>query len=338
MVKQKPVYVCLPDEASERHLVFYLAMEEYLARNYSGACFFIWQTGPTVIYGRNQLLEAEVNVKYCKEHGIKMFRRKSGGGCVYSDWGNIMLSYITPAASVEQAFDDYLTNLSDALCSLGLNAERSGRNDVLIDGRKVSGNAFYSLSSMSIVHGTLLYDTDIENMTCSITPPAQKLTSKGVDSVRSRITLLKDSLKSLPESEKTFDIEGLKAYIKRWFCDEELILTIDQVRDIEEIEKTYLNKDFMYGRSPGYSVEKTARIDGVGTVTAMISVKKSRIVSVEITGDYFALKPGLGDEFTALLKGVEFTEEKVREKIGNFQTNQYIYKLETPELIKLLLS
>lgn len=337
-MEQKPIYVCLPDEASERHLVFYLAMEEYLARNYSGACFFIWQTGPTVIYGRNQLLEAEVNVKYCKEHNIKMFRRKSGGGCVYSDWGNIMLSYVTPTSSVEQAFDDYLTRLSAALCHLGVNAERSGRNDVLVDGRKVSGNAFYSLSSMSIVHGTLLYDTDIENMTYSITPPAQKLTSKGVDSVRSRITLLKDSLENLPETEKSVDIEGLKAFLKQWFCDEELVLTTDQILDIEEIEKTYLDKDFMYGRSPEYSVEKTARIDGVGTVTALISVKKSRIVSVEITGDYFALKPGIGDELTSLLGGTEFTEEKVSEKIGNFQTNEYIYRLETLELIKLLFS
>lgn len=338
MVKRKPIYVSLPDEGVERPLVFYLAMEEYLARRFSGAFFFIWQTGPTVIYGRNQLLEAEVNVKYCNEHGIKMFRRKSGGGCVYSDWGNIMLSYVTPTSDVEKAFDDYLSRLSSALCSLGVNAERSGRNDVLIDGRKVSGNAFYSLSSMSIVHGTLLYDTDIENMTYSITPPLQKLSSKGVDSVRSRITLLKDSLEALKDSGAAADIEGLKAFLRRWFCDEEMTLTDEQILDIEEIEKTYLDKDFMYGRSPEYSIEKSSRIEGAGTVTAMISVKKSLIVSVEVSGDYFALKPGLGDELTALLKGVEFTEEKVREKIGNFQTNQYIYKLETPELIKLLLS
>lgn len=337
-MEKKPIYVSLPDVRVERSLVFYLAMEEYLARKFSGAFFFIWQTGPTVIFGRNQLLEAEVNVKYCNEHDIKMFRRKSGGGCVYSDWGNIMLSYVTPTASVEQAFDDYLSRLSSALCSLGVNAERSGRNDVLIDGRKVSGNAFYSLSSMSIVHGTLLYDTDLENMTSSITPPAQKLSSKGVDSVRSRIILLKECLNAFPETSDGERIELLKAFLKDWFCEEEMVLNQEQVREIEEIESTYLDNDFIYGRNPEYSVEKTSRIDGAGTITARISVRKSRIASVEFSGDYFALKPGMETELADLLKGTEFTEEKVREKIGNFQTNQYIYKLETPEFIKLLFS
>ena len=158
--------IVLPDNQG-RSLAFYLAMEEFVARTIEDEAFFVWRVAPTVIIGRNQDLEAEVNLEYCRTNGVEVVRRKSGGGCVYSDRGNIMISYVSERGQVSEVFERYLSALTECLRSLGLDAEKSGRNEVLVKGRKVSGNAFHQLPDRSIVHGTLLYDTDfdaLENM------------------------------------------------------------------------------------------------------------------------------------------------------------------------------
>ena len=140
-------------------------MEEYAARIIGDDdIFFMWQVNPTVIFGRNQLIENEVNIPYCREHGIATYRRKSGGGCVFADMSNIMMSYITRSDNVEFTYRRYTHAVVDVLRKLGLNASDNGRNDILIDGLKVSGNAFYHLPGRSIVHGTMLFDTDMAHM------------------------------------------------------------------------------------------------------------------------------------------------------------------------------
>ena len=121
-------------------------MEEYIARNLDkGEYFFMWQVDPTVIFGRNQLIQNEVNIEYCRQHNIQTYRRKSGGGCVYADMTNIMFSYITPDENVSLTFSRYIDMVSEMLRKLGIPAETSGRNDIMIEGRKVSGNAFYHI-------------------------------------------------------------------------------------------------------------------------------------------------------------------------------------------------
>lgn len=183
-------YIELP-ETKVRRLSFYLAMEEFVARYLNEAeCFFMWQVNPTVIFGRNQLIENEVNLDYCRANQIETYRRKSGGGCVYADRSNIMFSYITQDINVRFTFDKYLRMVAHVLRKLGVNAEASGRNDIHIDGKKVSGNAFYHLPGKSIVHGTMLFNTDMENLVRSITPSNEKLISKGVESVRQHVTNL----------------------------------------------------------------------------------------------------------------------------------------------------
>ena len=159
------IYVTLNNTKPKRRLTFYLAMEEYIARHLEkGEYFFMWQVDPTVIFGRNQLIQNEVNIDYCRQHNIQTYRRKSGGGCVYADMTNIMFSYITPDENVSLTFSKYINMVSEMLRKLGIPAETSGRNDIMIDGRKVSGNAFYHIPGRSIVHGTMLYDTDMQNM------------------------------------------------------------------------------------------------------------------------------------------------------------------------------
>lgn len=226
--------IILPDK-KERSLAFYLAMEEFVARTIEDEAFFVWRVAPTVIIGRNQDLEAEVNLDYCRKHGVKVVRRKSGGGCVYSDMGNIMISFISRRGEVQEVFDRYLSSLTACLRSLGLKAEKSGRNDILVDGRKVSGNAFHQLPDRSIVHGTLLYDTDFDALETAIRPPVEKLERHGVASVRQRVENLKEYLdcKIMPS------VEELERYIVDYFCDGVIELCDENTDEIEKKSSEY---------------------------------------------------------------------------------------------------
>jgi lipoyltransferase/lipoate-protein ligase len=232
-------HVILSDNV-RKSLAFYLAMEEFVASEVEGEAFFVWRVEPTVIYGRNQVLENEVNLEYCHEHKVDIVRRKSGGGCVYSDMGNIMLSYVSSRGSVAEVFDRYMTALAEALRKLGVPAEKSGRNDILVDGRKISGNAFHQLPDRSIVHGTLLYSTDLEALTEAIRPPVEKLRRHGVESVRQRVMNLSEyvDLMSHP-AEELRSPEALERYLIEYFTDEEVVLTESEVEKIELITKTY---------------------------------------------------------------------------------------------------
>lgn len=223
--------ILLPDN-KERSLAFYLAMEEFVAEWSEGEAFFVWRVLPTVIIGRNQDLEAEVNMDYCLGHGVRVVRRKSGGGCVYSDKGNIMVSFVSRRGEVSAVFDRYLSALTACLCSLGLNAEKSGRNDILVDGRKVSGNAFHQLPDRSIVHGTLLYDTDLDALEEAIRPPVEKLERHGVASVRQRVRNLKEYVSPVT-------IEVLEKHLVEYFCDGEVSLTAEDVEKIEAMASEY---------------------------------------------------------------------------------------------------
>lgn len=227
--------IVLP-EIKDRSLAFYLAMEEYVARLVEGESLFVWRVNPTVIIGRNQDLEAEVNLDYCREHGVEVVRRKSGGGCVYSDKGNIMISYISRRGDVSEVFERYLDALTGCLRSVGLEAYKSGRNDVMVGDRKVSGNAFHMLPDRSIVHGTLLYSTDFDALETAIRPPVEKLERHGVASVRQRVTNLSDHL----DPSVIGSVEQLEDYIVRYFTDGTVLLADEDVEDIlREAEHDY---------------------------------------------------------------------------------------------------
>lgn len=268
------------DQRSGRGVAFYLAMEEYIARYVTeDECFFMWQVEPSVIFGRNQLIENEVNLEYCKKHGIQMYRRKSGGGCVYADKQNLMLSYITSEEQVGFTFNRYINMVVGVMHRMGVDASASGRNDVMIGDRKVSGNAFYHVPGRSIVHGTVLYDTDMVNMVGAITPSGAKLLSKGVLSVYQRVALLKNYT--------NLSLEEVKQLIRQTLCDDELVLTEQQVSEIEQMEKDYLSDEFIYGKNPRYTLIKRRRIENVGELEARIEVKNGVIKSINLMGDYF---------------------------------------------------
>lgn len=321
------IYVSLPND-EQRKLPFYLAVEEYVARELpAGDYFFMWQVQPTVIFGRNQLIEAEVDIDYCRANGIATYRRKSGGGCVYADLDNIMFSYITPDSNVNFTFNRYMLMVEHVLQKLGLDARTTGRNDILIDGKKVSGNAFYHLPNRSIVHGTMLYNTDLEKMVRSTTPSDEKLKSKGVESVRQHVTTLNRYL--------TISIEEFKEFVRKNLCDSEIRLDEDAVRQIEKIESEYLTEEFIYGRNPAYTLVRSARIEGVGEFELRLEIKKGVIRKVNMLGDFF-LVGDLDGGLLAHLQGVPFEKKAVEEALSDVEPSNIIMNMTKEQLIELL--
>jgi lipoic acid synthetase/lipoate-protein ligase A len=214
-------------------------MEEYVARQMAdGDYFFMWQVQPSVIFGRNQQVEAEVNVDYCRQHDISMYRRKSGGGCVYADQDNLMLSFVTAEENVGLAFNRFVGMLLLVLRQMGVPAVGTTHNDVMIGERKVSGTACYRLPGRSIVHATMLYDTNMEHMLNAITPSSEKLHTKGIESVRQRITLLKDYV--------PLSLDEVKDRFRQTLCHGESILSEADVEAVKQIERSYLEKEFIY--------------------------------------------------------------------------------------------
>ena len=322
------VYVDIPEES--RLLSFYLSMEEYVARTKPAESeyFFMWQVEPSVIFGRNQLIENEVNIPYCRSHGIRMYRRKSGGGCVYADMSNIMFAYITPDENVSLTFNKYIDLVVGTLRKLGVPAEASGRNDILIHGRKVSGNAFYHIPGRSIVHGTMLYDTNMQNMVSAITPSDEKLVSKGVKSVRQHIALLKDYI---PLSLKEF-----KDFVRNDLCESSIMLNADDISNIKEIEREYLSDDFIYGNNPRYSIINRKRIENVGDMEARIERKNGIIKDVNIMGDYF-LVGDIDNRILYRLRNLPYTREALEAVIPP-HVDDIVMNLKRDELIGLLLN
>ncbi len=321
-------YISLPDKQQHK-LSFYLAMEEYVARFIDVEdAFFTWRVVPTVIFGRNQLIENEVNLEYCRQHGIETYRRKSGGGCVYADEGNIMMSFITKDEDVNLTFNRYVNLVLLALLKMGIEAKATGRNDILIDGRKVSGNAFYHLAGHSIVHGTLLYDTQMEHMVGSITPSSEKLASKAVESVRQRVALLKDYTH--------MTVEEVQEALKNNLCREERILTAAEMAGIEEMEQEYLMPDFIFGHNPRYTVVHSGRIDGVGEISVSLEMKSGIIKKVQLSGDFFATGD-IGQHIISPLMGLPLERQRLEQALPE-DLGHTIRHLNRQDFINLLIN
>ena len=170
----------------------YLAMEADMVKTIQEPTFFTWVVSPTVIYGRHQCAEAEVNEAYCHAHGIAVVQRQSGGGCVYADRGNLMISFVSPSTRSQEVFDQFLVLLSVALRQLGYEAVTTAHNDVLVGDRKVCGTACYTTPTGTVVHACMLYDVNLTDLEAAITPSEAKLAKHAVASVRQRVRNLRE--------------------------------------------------------------------------------------------------------------------------------------------------
>ena len=283
---------------------------------------------PTVMLGRNQLIDNEVNTDYCKEHKIDIFRRKSGGGCIYADTGCIQFSYISRTDNANEAFAQYMQRMADLLQGLKIDAKLSGRNDILIDNTKVSGCAFYQLTNRSVLHNSLLFDTQLNHLSNALTPAKEKLQSKGVESVRQRVTNV--------AAYTELDIQTFMDYVRKEMCSTEVLeLTENDMKGVAEIEKQLASDDFVYGKNPKYSLVRKHRFEGVGTLEAHIELKNNIIGSINMVGDYFLLGD-IDHDFLSLLKGCEFTREAVEERLENIDLSTIIRGLKLRQFLRLL--
>lgn len=324
-------YVEIPDSRPDgrtRRLAFYLAAEEYLCRG-SEPLFFIWNVTSTVIIGRNQILEKEVNTAYCREHNIDIIRRKSGGGAVFADMNNLMCSCICPQTSVHQAFSTYLDQMRDALKDMGLNVEKSDRNDLLLDGYKISGNAYYGHAGHSIIHGTMLFDTDIETMTNALTPTKEKLEGKGVESVRSRVTNIKDYYRH-------GGLEDFKKHLRSALCNKSFELTCADIGQIEKIEQGYYSNTYFLRNNPPFTDIRKKYIPGIGNIEAAIDVKQGKIASVVFSGDFFYSSMEDVKMLQDYLKGVDFCPKEIEKRLAGIQVQDIISNLQPKELSELI--
>ena len=322
-------YILLPKPDTIHQLPFYFAVEEYVARHYTDDDYFMgWRVNPTVMLGRNQLIDNEVNTDYCKEHKIDIFRRKSGGGCIYADKGCIQFSYISRAVNANEAFAAYMQRMADLLKGLKIDAQLSGRNDILIDGTKVSGCAFYQLSNRSVLHNSLLFDTQLDHLSNALTPAKEKLQSKGVASVRQRVTNV--------ATYTQLDILAFMDYVRQEMCGTEVLeLTEEDMKEVAEIEKELSSDDFVYGKNPKYSLVRKHRFEGVGTLEAHIELKNNIIGSINMVGDYFLLGD-IDHDFLSLLKGCEFTREAVEGRLEDIDLSTIIRGLKLRQFLRLL--
>lgn len=172
-------------------LTEYLQIEQDLVKEVKEPTLFTWVVAPTVIYGKHQIRAQEVNDTYCREHDIRVVQRQSGGGCVYADQGNLMLSYIDPSTHSQEVFERFLSILSSTLRKMGYEAVTTAHNDVLVADRKVSGTACYTTLTGTVVHASILYDVNLDALEKAITPSVAKLQKHAVKSVRQRVINLR---------------------------------------------------------------------------------------------------------------------------------------------------
>ncbi|MDR1691890.1 MAG: lipoate--protein ligase [Oscillospiraceae bacterium] len=287
------------------------ALEYYLLheRPFPGETVFLfWRTSPTVMVGRYQNTYQEVNLPYVRERGIRVVRRLSGGGAIYTDMGSWQFSFIAPKDSSEVSLARFAEPVAAALRGLGLDVSLSGRNDLVIDGRKFSGNAQHLTRDRVLHHGSILFDTDIGEMVRSTTPDDLKISAKGIKSVRERVTNLAPYLNIGPEEFRDLMISGVTGG-----AADLVTLTPEETERLGVIaNERFDNWQAVYGDSPKGSIIRRKRFPG-GGIETHLEVVNGRIAEIRLYGDFFGTAdlPALCES----LRGCEFREDAVRSRL-----------------------
>ncbi|MDR0200511.1 MAG: lipoate--protein ligase [Streptococcaceae bacterium] len=267
-----------------------IAMDTWLLNNLKPTepVFSLWQNKRAVIVGLNQNTFAEVNQPYIDSHDVQVVRRVSGGGAVYHDLGNICFTFFVPVSSTAQVnFEQFVKPMYDALHEVGIDAKISGRNDLEVEGKKVSGNAQRYAGGYLMHHGTLLWDTDVEAMIEALNVSDEKFISKAAKSVRSRVGMIKDYAPNL-DLQKFLD--ALNYYLTDQGKDKELVLSPEQIASIKDLrDKQFSTWDWNYGKSPAFSFTNHAKFDA-GSVDVEANVEAGKITDINFVGDFLALR------------------------------------------------
>ena len=315
---------------------FNLALEQYVFdrmprdRQY----FLLWQNENAVIIGKHQNTLAEINESCVRERNIRVVRRLSGGGAVFHDLGNLNFTWITDAEP-DGAIDlkRFCQPVADVLTALGAEAHVDGRNDILVDGKKISGNAQYVRQGRIMHHGTLLYDSDLTALDGVLRADPGKLQGKGIRSVRSRVTTIR------PYLRKDITIAELKELlVERLFPDGDVTryeLTAEDIAAVEKLkQERYGTWEWNYGASPVGMLTRKKRIEGCGTVEAHIGLEKGCITEIVFRGDFFSsVEP---EELVPLLVGLPLTEEALRPVLTSADVPSFFTGATTEEILSLL--
>ncbi|MBN3553466.1 lipoate--protein ligase [Fictibacillus nanhaiensis] len=313
-----------------------LAIEEFALKhldiNETYLLFYINE--PSIIIGKNQNTVEEINADYVRDEGIHVVRRLSGGGAVYHDLGNLNFSFITKDdGNSFHDFKKFTDPVVKALKKLGVNAELSGRNDILADGKKISGNAQFSTKGRMFSHGTLLFDSEIENVVSALNVRMDKIESKGIKSIRSRVTNIREHL------DEDMTMEEFKQTLLTYLFEEfdsipKYELTESDWEEIRKISRErYANWDWNYGKSPKFNVELSNRF-AAGSVDIRLHIVKGIIQESKIFGDFF----GVGDvsDIENKLNGVRYDREAIESVLEDIDLSHYFGNVSRQEFLDLL--
>ncbi len=292
--------------------------------------FYLWRNAPSVIIGLNQSAYAEVNLDYLKEHGIALARRVTGGGAVYHDLQNLNYTIVGKSRDLNADYPDYLHYMVNALRQLGVPAELSGRNDIMVDGRKCSGYAKRVWKDRLMVHGTLMFDVDLSVLQQALSVPGSKMAASGVASVRSKVANLKDYLPGYA------DVLALKDALHAILAgtDSEVMLTAGQQDGIEKIaDEKFRTWNWLYGRSPEAEF-KAFRKFPCGTVEMSWSVRHGLLEDVRFGGDFLGNRPA--EDLAARLDGLRYDKATLLAALQGAGVQDYFDGLAAEDLAGLL--
>ena len=325
---------CINDHHTDPY--YNLAAEEYILKNFTDNCFMLWRNEPSVIVGRHQNSLAEINIDYVKQNNIKVVRRLSGGGAVFHDLGNINFTFIENVQNDKYIdFQKYTQPVIDVLRLLDVDARFEGRNDLVIDGRKFSGNAEHVYHNRVLHHGTLLFASELTDLSGALNVNPAKFTGKAIKSVRSRVTNISSHLR------EAIDPEQFRDMILRYMMD-----TYPDCRpycynaaDMEAISKLrdekYATWDWNFGQSPDYNMVNELQTDG-GHIEVHLDVQNGIICRIRIFGDFFNIRDIAGLE--QLLIGTCHNETSIRRKLAQINLADYLVNVTVDDLIKVIVS
>ena len=307
-----------------------LAVEEYLLKNSTEDYFLLWQNEPTVVIGKNQNAFAEINLGFTKEKGIRVARRITGGGAVYHDLGNLNFSYISNEDCGEIDFDIYTKPIINALLEMGLPARLSGRNDILLDEKKISGNAQAHYGGRVLHHGTLLFDSELGILSSALNTDIEKLKAKAIKSTRSRVTNIKPYLNS------DYSISDFIAEIKNKIAEQfsPTIIEIEKNEEIDSLAKRNASAEWLFPKKDflsNYTFSAKKRFD-FGIVSIFLDMKNEIISSAKIQGDFFGKKDV--SEIEAMLVGTSIAE--IKETLKNVCISDYVHTMTIDDVLDLL--